>query len=148
VIPVRDQEKVSPPAASPRPPPGVTANRYPDGSRQLEHRQVHRDDQSADHHAEETISIGSRSASSPRRPVDLVSLEVGDLGQHRVEGARGLPRDHLGHHRRNTLLSASGSAIVFPSLMLWRALTIASSMILFPRFSPRCPCSRGWERRC
>ncbi len=32
----------------------------------------------------------------------------------------------------NTLLSASGSAIVFPSLMLTRALMIASSMILFP----------------
>src|SRR5438445_648343 len=55
---------------------------------QTEDRQVHRDDEATDHHAEEDDHDGfQQRRERGDRGVDLVVVDVGDLRQHLVEGA-------------------------------------------------------------
>ena len=69
---------------------------------EAEDRQVHRDDQAADHGPDEDEHDGLENGEhGGHRVVDLLVVEIGQLRQHLVEGARGLADvDHLEHHRR------------------------------------------------
>ena len=71
---------------------------------ELEDRQVHRDDEAADHDAEEHDDDRLEQARQRRHGVvDLALVEVGDLAQHAVERARLLADlRHLQHHRSGT----------------------------------------------
>ena len=69
---------------------------------QVEDRQIHRDDDAADDAAEERDHdrLEQRQQAGHRR-VDFLFVEVGNLGEHRVERAGRLADgDHLRHHRR------------------------------------------------
>ncbi len=68
-----------------------------------------------------SMRIGSRmEVSDLTDGVDLVLVEVGDLAEHRVQGARLLADgDHLRDHRPGTRgTSRSGSVMDWPSLTL------------------------------
>src|SRR5207244_2623354 len=69
---------------------------------ETEDRQVHRDDEATDHHAEEDDHDGfQQRRERGDRGVDLVVVEVGDLRQHLVEGAGVLAdADHVHDHWR------------------------------------------------
>src|SRR5450755_1330446 len=77
---------------------------------QVEHRHVHRDDDRPDDGAEDRDHHGLHELhESGDRVVDLFLVELGDLVQHRVEGAGLLAdADHLHDHRRENLRLAEG----------------------------------------
>src|SRR4029077_19630468 len=85
-------------SAAPSWAPTVTATS--DDRCQLEDRQVHRDDETADehskHHHDQWLEQARHGVD---RVVDLGLVEAGYLTRHRIERARFLAdRDHLVHH--------------------------------------------------
>src|SRR5207253_8798505 len=77
-----------------------------DQRQQPEHRQVHRDDDHADHeaYAVHHDRLDDRGQRRDRR-VDLVLVEVGDLAEHLLQLSRLLADlDHLADHRREDLV--------------------------------------------